>query len=85
MAGPGDNTATKPKGGAESDALKRSISVCMRAIAGDHELEVSFAKDRPALAGNLARLPDLPKKLTKNDIADHPRSWRFDGAEARLS
>ncbi len=41
----------------------------MRAIAGDHELEVSFAKDRPALAGNLARLPDLPKKLSKNDIA----------------
>jgi cobaltochelatase CobT len=69
MAGPGDNTKIKPKGGGEADALKRSISVCMRAIAGDHELEVSFAKDRPALAGNLARLPDLPKKLSKNDIA----------------
>ena len=69
MAGPGDNTRAKPKGGAETDALKRSISVCMRAIAGDHELEVSFAKDRPALAGNLARLPDLPKKLTRGDIA----------------
>ena len=34
----------------------RSIAVCVRAIAGDHDLEVSFAKDRPALAGNLARL-----------------------------
>jgi cobaltochelatase CobT len=69
MAGPGDNTRIKPKGGGEADALKRSIGVCMRAIAGDHELEVSFAKDRPALAGNLARLPDLPKKLSRNDIA----------------
>ncbi|MGE0282271.1 MAG: cobaltochelatase subunit CobT [Rhizobiaceae bacterium] len=69
MAGPGDNTKIKPKGGGEADALKRSISVCMRAIAGDHELEVSFAKDRPALAGNLARLPELPKKLSKTDIA----------------
>jgi cobaltochelatase CobT len=69
MAGPGDNTKVKPKGGGEADALKRSISVCMRAIAGDHELEVSFAKDRPALAGNLARLPELPKKLSRNDIA----------------
>ena len=69
MAGPGDNTRTKAKGGAESDALKRSIGVCMRAIAGDHELEVSFAKDRPALAGNMARLPDLPKKISRKDIA----------------
>jgi len=69
MAGPGDNTKTRPKSGAEADVLKRAIGVCMRAIAGDHELEVSFAKDRPALAGNLARLPDLPKKLSKNDIA----------------
>lgn len=69
MAGPGDNTRGKPKGNSDSDVLKRSIGVCMRAIAGDHELEVSFAKDRPALAGNLARLPDLPKKLSKNDIA----------------
>jgi len=69
MAGPGDNTKIKPKGAGEADALKRSIGICMRAIAGDHELEVSFAKDRPALAGNLARLPELPKKLSKNDIA----------------
>jgi cobaltochelatase CobT len=44
----------------------------MRAIAGDHELEVSFAKDRPALAGNLARLPELPKKLEER-YRDHAR------------
>ena len=68
MAGPGDNRRSKPKTGGELDALKRSISVCVRAIAGDNELEVSFAKDRPALAGNLARLPELPKKPTANDI-----------------
>ena len=41
----------------------------MRAIAGDHELEVAFAKDKPALAGNRARLPELPKKPSRNDIA----------------
>jgi len=69
MAGPGDNTKAKAKAGADGDVLKRSISVTMRAIAGDNELEVSFAKDRPALAGNLARLPDLPKRMTVNDIA----------------
>ncbi|MCO5070068.1 MAG: cobaltochelatase subunit CobT [Rhizobiaceae bacterium] len=69
MAGPGDNTRNKPKAGAETDAFKRSLAVCMRAISGDHEMEVSFAKDNPALAGNRARLPELPKKPTGNDIA----------------
>jgi cobaltochelatase CobT len=41
----------------------------MRSIAGDAELEVGFAKERPALAGNRARLPDLPKKATAFDVA----------------
>ena len=68
MAGPGDNTRAKAKSGNEMDALKRSIGICVRAIAGDGELEVSFSKDRPAMAGNLARLPELPKKPTAADI-----------------
>jgi cobaltochelatase CobT len=69
MAGPGDNTRSKPKTGAEADVFKRAMTVCMRAIAGDNELEVAFAKDRPALAGNRARLPEVPKKASKTDIA----------------
>jgi cobaltochelatase CobT len=70
MAGPGDNsTRSKPKANGEGEAFKRAVSVCVRAIAGDHDLEVGFAKDRPALAGNRARLPELPKKPTRSDIA----------------
>ncbi|OQM75035.1 cobaltochelatase subunit CobT [Manganibacter manganicus] len=69
MAGPGDNTRNKPKTGSEADSFRRAVSVCMRAISGDKELEVSFAKDRPALAGSRARLPELPKKPSKSDIA----------------
>ena len=69
MAGPGDNTRGKPKTGAEADVFKRAVTVCMRAIAGDRELEVAFAKERPALAGNRARLPELPKKASAEDIA----------------
>lgn len=69
MAGPGDNTRNKSKTGSEADSFKRAVTVCMRAIAGDKELEVGFAKDRPALAGNRARLPELPKKASKADIA----------------
>ncbi|BCM21943.1 cobaltochelatase subunit CobT [Mesorhizobium sp. J8] len=69
MAGPGDNTRNKSKNGSEADSFKRAVTVCMRAVAGDKDLEVGFAKDRPALAGNRARLPELPKKASRNDIA----------------
>ncbi|TJW12984.1 MAG: cobaltochelatase subunit CobT [Mesorhizobium sp.] len=69
MAGPGDNIRNKSKTGSEADSFKRAVTVCMRAIAGDKDLEVGFAKDRPALAGSRARLPELPKKASKDDIA----------------
>jgi cobaltochelatase CobT len=69
MAVPGDNTRSKPKTGTESDAFKRSVSVCVRAISGDREMEVSFSKEKPALAANRIRLPDLPKKPSATDIA----------------
>jgi cobaltochelatase CobT len=69
MAGPGDNTRNRPKNGSDTDVFKRAVTVCMRAISGDNELEVGFAKDKPALAGNRARLPELPKKPSPTDIA----------------
>ncbi|HEV2506273.1 MAG TPA: cobaltochelatase subunit CobT [Mesorhizobium sp.] len=69
MAGPGDNTRNKPKNGSDTDAFKRAVTVCMRAISGDKEMEVGFAKERPALAGSRARLPELPKKASAIDIA----------------
>jgi len=69
MAGPGDNTRGKPRTGSEADVFKRAISVCMRAISGDKEMEVAFAKDKPALAGNRARLPEPAKKPSATDIA----------------
>ena len=69
MAGPGDNTRNRPGKGNDTDAFKRAVTVCMRALAGDNELEVSFSKEKPALAGGRARLPDLPKKASASDIA----------------
>jgi len=69
VAGPGDNTRGKPRTGGDADAFKRAVTVCMRAISGDNQFEVAFAKDRPALAGNRARLPELPKKASAADIA----------------
>ncbi len=69
MAGPGDNTRARTKAVADSEPLKRAIGMCVRAIAGDHDLEVSFAKEKPALTGNVARLPDFAKKPSRNDIS----------------
>ncbi|MFC5387695.1 cobaltochelatase subunit CobT [Aquamicrobium segne] len=69
MAGPGDNTRNRPKAGAETDGFKRAVTVAVRAISNDKEMEVTFTRDKPAMAGNRARLPDLPKKATSADIA----------------
>ncbi|TWG98109.1 cobaltochelatase CobT subunit [Mesorhizobium sp. J18] len=69
MAGPGDNSRARAKAAADTDTFKRAVTVCMRAMAGDHELEVSFAKEKPALTGSRARLPDLPKRATADDIS----------------
>ncbi len=69
MAGPGDNTRERPKGPVDSEPFKRAVTACVRAIAGSNEFEVGFSHDRPALTGNHARLPDLPKRPTAEDIS----------------
>ena len=70
MAGPGDNSrGGKLKSADGGEGFKRAVSVCMRAIAGEHELEVGFSKDKPSLSGQRARLPELPKKASAADIA----------------
>jgi len=45
------------------------VTSCLRAIARQPELEVSFAAERPGLAPGKARLPEPPRKLSKRDAA----------------
>ena len=52
-----------------SEPLKRSIAGCLRAIAGNPEVEVVFASERPTLTGAKARLPEPPRRLEANDVA----------------
>ena len=62
----------KPKAPAKeapNEPFKRALSGCMRAIARHPELEVSFAAERPGLAGGKARLPEPPRKLNREDAA----------------
>jgi cobaltochelatase CobT len=55
---------------APAEPFKRAVTGAMRAIAGkSHDLEVTFANDRPALIGTRARLPEPPRKLSPNDAA----------------
>ena len=69
MAGRGDNSRARPTGNVDTEPFKRALTGCVRAIAGDHELEVSFSNDRPGLSGESVRLPELPKRPTQQDIS----------------
>ncbi len=52
-----------------SEPLKRAVAGCLRAIAGDAEVEVTFAPERPALSGEKARLPEPPRRMSPEDVA----------------
>jgi cobaltochelatase CobT len=52
-----------------TEPFKRAVTGCMRAIAKKPDLEVSFAAERPGVAGGKARLPEPPRKLTKAEAA----------------
>ncbi|WP_256515538.1 cobaltochelatase subunit CobT [Alsobacter ponti] len=51
------------------EPFKRSVASCLRAIARQPELEVTFAADRPALTPDRARLPEPPRKMNPGDAA----------------
>lgn len=68
-AKPGDNKRKIPAGPVDPEPFRRAVKVCMRAIAGSKTLEVSFGKGQPSTAGDLVRLPDLPRRPTAQDIA----------------
>jgi cobaltochelatase CobT len=62
----------KPKAPAKeapNEPFKRAVTGCLRAIARQPELEVTFAAERPGMAGGKARLPEPPRKLTAADAA----------------
>jgi cobaltochelatase CobT len=54
---------------APTEPFKRAVTACLRAIARKPELEVTFAAERPGMAGGKARLPEPPRKLTAADAA----------------
>src|SRR3989440_6923931 len=52
-----------------TEPFKRAVAGCMRAIARKPDLEISYAAERPGMAGGKARLPEPPRKLNLQDAA----------------
>jgi len=49
--------------------FKHALSLTMRAIAENSELEVSYGGDRPHLSGNQAQLPNIARDLNRRSVA----------------
>src|SRR5436190_5851456 len=49
--------------------FKRVLSLAMKTIAGEPELQVTYGSDAPALHGNKAKLPQVSAELTSNEVA----------------
>ena len=62
----------KPKPSAKespTEPFKRAVAGCMRALSRKPDLEISYAAERPGMAGGKARLPEPPRKLSPQDAA----------------
>jgi cobaltochelatase CobT len=52
-----------------TEPFKRAVAACVRAVAGERDLDVAYAADRPLLTGHKVRLPEPPRRLTPQDAA----------------
>jgi len=62
---------TRPAGArpTPTEPLKRAVGDCMRAMAGNATLEVTFGTDKPSLVVDRARIPEPPRKMSAADVA----------------
>jgi cobaltochelatase CobT len=55
--------------GNRTDPFKTAVSATVRAIAGDAEVAVTFASDRPGFSGKAVRLPEPTRMLEADEVA----------------
>ncbi|MEO1397565.1 MAG: cobaltochelatase subunit CobT [Pseudomonadota bacterium] len=51
------------------EPLKQSVAGCVRAIAHDAEVEITYGKDKPGMAGDRIRLPEPGRNPSVKDVA----------------
>ncbi|MFK8249957.1 cobaltochelatase subunit CobT [Ancylobacter terrae] len=54
---------------APAEPLKRAVAGCLRAIAGEREIEISYGTERPGFADGRARLPEPGRRLSRGEVA----------------
>lgn len=59
MTKPNDNPA---------DPFKKALSEATKAMANEPELNVAFSVDPPGLAGDTARLPQVSRRMTRDEV-----------------
>ncbi|GIL00404.1 MAG: cobaltochelatase subunit CobT [Alphaproteobacteria bacterium] len=69
MSMQGSNSRGRPSKQPDYEPLKRAIANCVRAIAGDRALEVTFTGDRAGAGPGQIRLPDPGKRMTSQQLA----------------
>jgi cobaltochelatase CobT len=69
MAAKGDNLKSRPAGVVDAEPFRRALTGCVRSVAGSPNVEVGFSNERPGLAGDRVRLPDLSKRPTAEELA----------------
>ena len=60
---------TAKKRESPTEPFKRAVAGCVRAVAANRDLDVSYVADRPQLAAGKVRLPEPPRRLTARDAA----------------
>ena len=70
---------------APAEPFKRVLGLAVRAIAGDDEIQVSYAPGKPELDGKTVQLPEPSRVPSQARDCRHPRLGRQPGADGRLS
>ena len=52
-----------------TEPFKRAVAACVRAVSGQRDLDISYAADRPLLAGHKVRLPEPARRLSPQEAA----------------
>jgi len=63
-AGSGSNRKEAP-----AEPFKRVLGLCVRAIAGDGEVQVSYAPGKPEIDGKLVQLPEPSRVPSRKEVA----------------